>query len=125
MTGTASKDSRGNYCGRAVHGVSNLSGEDLRQIEALRARERPVPWCHLARQYNVCEADLRQYFEGATVSSPPPAPKVHVKSRGERLTEYWLGGMSYDDMSERLGMNRSAISDMRKRLGLRGRSVAA
>lgn len=50
-----------------------LSNEEIREIEAHRAKDRPTPWPALAKRYGRCEADLRAYFAPKPAPAPPPA----------------------------------------------------
>lgn len=40
-----------------------LTGEEIREIEAHRCRDRPTPWQALAVRYGRCEADIKALFE--------------------------------------------------------------
>ena len=42
-----------------------LTGEEIREIEAHRAKERPTPWRVLAERFGRCEADLLAMFQPA------------------------------------------------------------
>lgn len=61
MAGNAIRDSHaGSFATGRRRG---LTGEELREIEAHRARERPTSWQNLALRYGRCEADLRDLYE--------------------------------------------------------------
>lgn len=48
-----------------------LTAEELRMVEALRARERPVSWQNIAARMGRCEADVRASIEGRSDFAPP------------------------------------------------------
>lgn len=50
-----------------------LSNDEIREIEAHRATDRPTPWSALAKRYGRCEADLRAHFAPKLPAPPPPA----------------------------------------------------
>lgn len=133
MKGTANTSSGGRFCGRAVHGISNLSREDLHQIEAHRCRERPTPWAHLAVRYSVNEIDLRNFFQPKSDNASPmiePAAQVMTKARGpqigsgacptrdKRFVAMWGEGATFASIRDMLGMSRSGAYQARVRLGL-------
>lgn len=126
MKGTANTSAGGQWCGRAVHGVSSLCGEDMRQIEAHRAKERPTPWAHLALRYGVNEIDLRRLFEpGNDNLLPRPAPDQKQATRTERERRFrtmWAEGMPKSEISNLLGMSFPSIDKMRLKLGLSKRA---
>lgn len=64
----------GRFCGVSARGVSKLTGENMREIEAHRMRERPISWANLAIRYDVNEVDLRRLF--APVNDDQPKPKA-------------------------------------------------
>lgn len=119
MRGTANASTGGNYCGRAARGVSNLGHEQMRQIEAHRAKDRPTPWPHLAARYGVNEIDLRRMFEPANddaaqrVESSPAAPSL-----ADMLPGLWNAGLSLTEISNILKIDERSIQRMRERLGL-------
>lgn len=129
MSKATNTDSRGRFCGRAVHGVSNLSHEDMRQIEAHRAKERPTPWAHLARRYAVNEIDLRQLFEGANDNAlpvaTPPQDVAAANERDERFRALWLSETAKSEIAYLLGMGFHSIDRTRRRLGLPKRKEGA
>jgi len=129
MKGTANTSAEGSYCGRAVYGVSNLSIEDMHQIEAHRAKERPTPWAHLARRYAVNEIDLRQLFHPKSDATPRPSPKPPVAStlseREARFRTLWTEGASKSEITALVGMSFSSIDKMRRKLSLPKRREGA
>lgn len=134
MSKTTNNDSRGQYCGRAVQGVSNLCAEDLRQIEAHRAKERPTPWAHLARRDGVNELDLRAMFCGVNdraepvMANPPPlslTPRTTVSEREARFRTLWNEGAPKSEISYLLGMTSPQMDRIRVKLGLEKRKEGA
>lgn len=59
-----------------------LTTEEIRQIEAHRAKARPTPWSALARRYGRCETDIRIALRRLSepVACRPAAP---VTTRGD------------------------------------------
>lgn len=135
MSRTANTSTEGNYCGRAVHGVSNLSFEDRQQIAAHRAKERPTPWSHLAIRYGVNEIDLRQLFappanDDKPEPKPTPVPEVagpapRLTERDARFTAMWNAGHPKTDIAVAFGVHIYTVDKMRDRLGLPKRERAS
>lgn len=134
MSRTANTSAEGTYCGRAVHGVSNLSFEDLRQIEAHRAKDRPTPWAHLARRYSVNELDLRAMFVGTNGNSEPViamAPQLAPRTRsieGEREARFralWTSGAPKSEIAYLMAMTSAQMDRLRVRMGLEKRKEGA
>lgn len=120
MRGTANTSTGGRFCGRAVHGISNLSAEDMRQIEAHRHRDRPTPWPHLAVRFGVNEIDLRRLFEpkNDNVAEPMPTPRPEAGTPAAMLPALWNAGVSLAQISLVLKMDERSVARMRERLGL-------
>ncbi len=128
MTGTARSSSReAAFCGRAAHGVSNLSREDRMQIMAHRAKERPTPWAHLAVRFNVNELDLRSMFdprndnlvEPVEVAQPEPSARDDaMRLRDVMFTAMWNDETPRIDIMAALGISASTVDLMRRRLKL-------
>ena len=126
MRGTSNSDTSGRFIGRAVTGVSKLTLEDLGQIEAHRAKDRPTPWPHLAVRYGVNEIDLRQMFEvkderPAPLPVPAPRtapPRAAVTARDASFTTLWNAGTPKTDIALALGVHLLTVDKMRDRLGL-------
>lgn len=136
MRGTANTSDGGRFCGRAVHGVSNLSGEDRRQIEAHRAKDRPTPWAHLALRYGVNEIDLRKIFEPAAnddaplpvavVAPPAPARPRNLTAERETLfRELWGSGIPKYEIAARMTLSAQQIDRLRVKLALPVRQVGS
>jgi hypothetical protein len=131
MSRVTNSSVEGNYCGRAVHGVSNLGREEMREIEAHRSKERPTPWAHLALRYNVNVVDLRRLFEqkndnapAAAVASPvarddtPTAREDAMRVRDLTFRALWAAETPRDDIMAALGISASTVDKMRLRLRL-------
>lgn len=128
MSKATNTDSRGRFCGRAVHGVSNLSHEDMRQIEAHRAKERPTPWAHLAMRYRVNEIDLRRLCDPLNDNRPEPvkpAPVREALTPAQMLPPLWEAGLPVDQISNILKIDARSVSRLRERLGLPARKRGA
>jgi hypothetical protein len=129
MRNTARSSNEGAYCGRAVHGVSNLCHEDLQQIFAHRSKDRPTPWAHLAARYGVNEIDLRQLYDAKNDNKPrvkrepevKPAPRLGITARDARFSRMWNEGMAKTDIALALGIHVTTVDKMRDRLGLEKR----
>ena len=116
MSRVTNSSTEGNYCGRAVHGVSNLSSEDRMQIMAHRAKERPTPWSHLAVRFNVNELDLRGMFEPRNdnlvepveVVSPEPSTRDDaMRLRDVMFTAMWNDETPRIDLARQKGWSKS------------------
>lgn len=140
MAGTANRDGRGSYCGRAVHAVSALSSEDWRQIEAHRRRERPTPWQALADIYRVPQADLKAHFDACLLnvandhSAPVPPSEVPEEEtpgtwndrRTRLLKTMWCDlDLTAREIAAALHITERAVTSKIKRMGLIRRSLAA
>lgn len=127
MSRATNTDSRGRFCGRAVHGVSNLSAEDFRQIEAHRAKERPTPWAHLAMRYGVNEIDLRRLVEGSNdnepAARPVPIQASPLSQREQRFKTMWLAGVPKSEIMLSLCISHGTADRMRVILGLPKRAA--
>lgn len=134
MRGTANTSAGGNYCGRAVHGVSSLSLEDMRQIEAHRAKDRPTPWAHLALRYNVNEIDLRTMFVSAANDDQPapvavvplapprkPKPRCLSEEREALFRVLWTSDQPKSEIQHRMALSQSQVDRLRAKLGLPAR----
>lgn len=121
---TAAAFGAARFCGRADTGISKLTIEDLRQIEAHRAGSRPTPWPHLALRYGVNEIDLRGLFESANDDRPkgcveePLSRQEAGARRNARFREMWIAGVPRSAMAEAMGMDIYSIDRTRARLGL-------
>ena len=124
MSRAVNTSTAGDYCGRAVHGVSSLGYHELREIEAHRAKDRPTPWPHLAARYGVNETDLRALFErandGAPKAPPPPSPRQPA-SRDDRFRAMWEAGVPNLEIMTALRLSAQTVSNIRDRLGLKKR----
>jgi hypothetical protein len=140
MAGNASRDTRGSYCGRAVHSVSALTAEDWRKIEAHRRRERPTPWQALADIFRVSQSDLKSHFDACLLnvandhSAPvPPAevpeeeiPGTWNERRTRLLTTMWSDlHLTAREIAQALNVSERAVSSKVIRLGLQRKPVAA
>jgi hypothetical protein len=129
---TAKLDIGGRFCGRARHGISSLSAEDMRQIEAHRAKHRPTPWQALARRYNVNELDLRQIVVGLTPAHRPeqaaspvvvhhedPPELIWSPRRVAILKRMWcLNSCTTAEIAEVLKISAEAVVGKIRRLNL-------
>lgn len=97
-----------------------LTNEEIRQIEAHRARERPTPWQALSKRYAVSEISLRQLLDGLNSIAPEKAetPETPLDAEFRRL---WDQGVVTDAICTELGMCRSTAWKTRVRLGLEPR----
>jgi hypothetical protein len=127
MSRVTNSSTEGNYCGRAVHGVSNLSREDRMQIMAHRAKDRPTPWAHLAVRFNVNELDLRAMCEPRNDNLVEPVevvwPEPSTRDDAMRLRDVMFTAMWNDetpriDIMAALGISSSTVDLMRSRLKL-------
>lgn len=126
MNRTANSSVGGSYCGRAVNGVSNIGPEEMRQIEAHRARDRPTPWAHLAARYSVNEIDLRNLFSRPANDDARPAkpakvtakPRAEITARDARFTTLWNSGQPKTEIAVAMGIHLTTVDKMRDRLGL-------
>lgn len=66
-----------------------LTGEEIREIEAHRAKDRPTPWAALARRYGRCEADIRALFVTPEKSSTPAA-RITAEDQSGRKNFPWV-----------------------------------
>ena len=129
MSRVTNSSTEGNYCGRAVHGVSNLGREEMREIEAHRGKERPTPWPHLALRYNVNEVDLRRLFEPKNDNAPTPPQEVlpsptrddAMRLRDLTFVALWQAETPRIDIMAALGISASTLDNTRLRLGLPSR----
>lgn len=128
MRGTANTSSEGRFCGRAVHGVSNLGSEQMREIEAHRSKDRPTPWPHLAARYGVNEIDLRRLFDPANDDAParptavaPLSKEEQAARRDERFRAMWIADVPAEQIMAALTMSHQTVHNFRARLGLQKR----
>jgi hypothetical protein len=130
MRGTVNTSTEGRFCGRAVHGVSNLGSEQMREIEAHRAKDRPTPWAHLALWYGVNEIDLRGLFEAS--NTDVREPRAHagpltreelLARRDQRFIALWNADVPASEIMGSLGVSFYTVQKMRERLGLSKRAV--
>lgn len=105
--------------------ISNLSAEDMRQIEAHRAKDRPTPWAHLAAWYSVNEVGLRNLFEkpanddAAAKPEPPAITKEERRAaRDARFRLMWEQDIPRIEMMAALGISAATIDVDRRRLNL-------
>jgi hypothetical protein len=102
-----------------------LTNEEIHQIEALRARERPMSWQHIAQRFGRCEADLRAAFE------PKPERRVEEEPVATRKNLPWndqqtgylvasYGKVPCAEIAHVLGCQTSAVIGKAFRLGLSG-----
>lgn len=130
MKSTARSSSEGAWCGRAGHGVSNLSNDDMHQIAAHRAKDRPTPWPHLAVRFGVNEIDLRRLFEvndnvPVIAATPRPAPpRPERTARDAVFTQLWEDGHAKSNIAAAMRVKLSTVDRMRDRLGLTPRTRA-
>jgi hypothetical protein len=115
----------GRFACSARRTISNLTPEELSEIERERSKDRPTPWAHLAARYAVNELDLRRMFDPnkpkATTTPERPAPMTyqdHLAARNVRLREMWLAGVPVADICSALGIGSSVLSTHRARMGL-------
>lgn len=128
MGGTASKDQSGRWCGRAARGVSTLSAEDWRQVEAHRSKERPTPWQALSERYGVPVADLRAHFEAAMLPAAPVVVALPVlvaeestwtARRTRLLRRMWCDlDLQAGEIAAALMVTERAVSAKVQRMGL-------
>jgi hypothetical protein len=97
-----------------------LTNEEIRQIEAHRARERPTPWQALAKRYAVSEITLRQLFDGLESISPSPM----ADPNDQKLKDMWRRGVRSNVICSELGISRSTLWAKRTHLGLPSRQEA-
>lgn len=105
--------------------ISNLSAEDMRQIEAHRAKDRPTPWAHLASWYSANEVDLRNLFEKPANDDAAAKPEAGELSREERRAArdaqfrlMWEQDIPRIEMMAALGISAATIDVDRRRLNL-------
>lgn len=96
-----------------------LTGEQIREIKAARAKPRPTPWQALARQYGVSELDIRGIFD------PPKAPAVVVAPtppgwcRKRRIVaELWAENIPIRVIADRLGVSESYVKQLAAEMDL-------
>lgn len=128
MNRTSNTSVGGLYCGRAIKGVSNLCLEDMRQIEAHRAKDRPTPWAHLAARYGVNEIDLRTMFSAndnlRQPAPPEDEPRLTADQRDARFTAMWTEGRPKSEIMASLHIKERSIERFRVRLELPPRAPA-
>ena len=81
----------GSASGFATARRGGLSGEQMREIEALRSLPRPTPWQALAERYGVCITDIKKVCEPApaaptAVNDDKPMMTWEERMRRQRLT---------------------------------------
>jgi hypothetical protein len=104
-----------------------LTCEEIRQIEALRSKDRPEPWQALAARFGrpvedikaVCTAP-RPVVEIARHLPPPEpvAPPQPVNTPAALLPGLWIAGLSVDQISNILGIDDRSVRRLREKLGL-------
>lgn len=119
----------GRFACSARRTISNLTPDELSEIERERSKDRPTSWAHLAARYAVNELDLRAMFDPnkPKAATPPerPAPVTfqdHLAARNVRLAEMWLAGVPVAEICLALGIGNSVLSKYRTRLGLAPRT---
>jgi hypothetical protein len=119
----------GRFACSARRTISNLTPEELAEVERERSKDRPTSWAHLAARYAVNELDLRRMFDPnkpkAVTEPAKPAPTTfqdHLAARNVRLAEMWLAGVPVADICRALGIGNSVLSKYRARLGLAPRT---
>lgn len=100
-----------------------LDREQVREIEAHRAKERPTPWSALAKRYGRCEADIRALFDPKPENdnAPAPAPAMTRESRDDAFTRMWEAGMPLQHICTALSITFEFGKQCRLRLGLEPR----
>lgn len=97
-----------------------LTAEEIREIEAHRAKDRPTPWAALARRYGRCEADIRALY--AEPEPPAPVDNARVNFPWEDhhvaylLARYNIDGP--DAVASVLGCTPTAATGKAHRLGI-------
>lgn len=104
-----------------------LSGEEIRMIEALRAKDRPEPWQALAMRFGRPVEDIKAVcnavtFEPSDARRPPlpandPRP-VAVDTPAALLPGLWVAGLSVNQIADILGIDDRSVKRLRERLGL-------
>lgn len=111
-----------------------LSGEEIRMIEALRAKDRPEPWQALAARFGRPVEDIKAVctaprptveFEPYVPATPAPPPSQAVDTPSVLLPGLWVAGLSVDQIADILKMDPRSVSRLRERLGLPPRLRAA
>ena len=80
-----------------------LSTEQIHEIAAHRARDRPTPWQALAKRYGVPEATIRHLLAETYRSAPQEAPQVAIKPRRKDVVDQavsYLQGLSEAELRE-------------------------
>lgn len=111
-----------------------LTMEQVREIEAHRAKDRPTPWQALAARYGRPVADIRAVMESPRPASaqtvePPEPPQIDKrKAASDRLTSkepmmvrLWNQGVGVQEISRTLGIGLSSVTTLRNRLNLPSR----
>ena len=104
-----------------------LSNEEIRMIEALRAKDRPEPWQARAARFGRPVEDIRAIFGAPRpiveierhmpAPAPTPAPPP-VDTPAALLPGLWIAGLSVDQIADILKMDPRSVSRLRERLGL-------
>jgi len=66
-----------------------FTSEEIREIKAHRAKERPTPWAALARRFGRCEADIRALFAPVEVATKPALDKLPARHATGRKPPAW------------------------------------
>lgn len=107
-----------------------LSYEEMRQIEAHRAKDRPTPWQALAAMYGRPVDALKALFEPKEPQAPAPAPppgpqdassKFEWTERTDKLLRVAYGefGSSAADVAKMIGCTKAAVIGRAYRLGIK------
>lgn len=125
MSSTArSPSSAGSFATSRRGGLTN---EEIRMIEALRAKDRPEPWQALSARFGrpvedikaVCSAprpvvEIKPYLPEPALATPLPP----VNTPAALLPGLWIAGLSVDQISNILGIDDRSVRRLREKLGL-------
>jgi hypothetical protein len=103
-----------------------LTSEEVRMAEALRARDRPVSWQHIATRLGKCEIDIRRVVAERTPEPVKPAAEPVDDGRknfqwNDQQTALLIqvyGKVDNDTLAAALGINVTALTGKAFRMGL-------
>lgn len=107
-----------------------LTQEQIREIEAHRARERPTPWQALSARYGKPVEDIRALMEaprpsGVVAKAQPAGLDLWSESDERRLRVMFIDlDLPATAVADALGRTRESIVAKARALGLKKRGVA-
>lgn len=107
MAGNAIRDISGTGSFASAR-KGGLTGDEIRQIEALRSGPRPVPWQAIAARYGRCMEDIQRAFQPLPANDLKPVTAWHLGPCSEKVQAFVLAEC------KRHGVTTSEIAAVRR-----------